>query len=412
MSKKLMSLLLTCCMLFYLSACSTTDTSNKQYESTQTELDNNVDDIVSLVEITSTGQIPYNKFKDCGGYNELYSNVDNLNYFDTELFPFSHKSKYGYADASGNIVISERYDDAIYFSENKAFVKQNNRWKVIDINGNELLTIPEGYDASYSYFREGFCIIRGEFGYYGSKDELNVLVLKEDMTYTQLEIYEELTYVDFKVVYTPEFVGFLIYNCYVPERKFTLYDVTGKVVWTVTQKDESNINKFIVKNGYVNVLNEYGEWGLLNLKNGKVAIDYQYDYIGGYSDGVCTINQYGKWGCIDINGNIVVQPAFTFIGSFSNGRALAMTSDDQWVVIDKSGNVMSEFDISAVGFKYSLEFSKVNGIATFFNGKKYKFPIDIVTNEGKILLSVSDCTELYISNNYIFINDRMYRISR
>lgn len=64
-----------------------------------------------------------------------------LSGFSQELIPTEYNGKFGYNDASGKIVIAAKYNLASEFMGNIAAVSINEKWGIIDKNGNELTKI-------------------------------------------------------------------------------------------------------------------------------------------------------------------------------------------------------------------------------------------------------------------------------
>lgn len=415
---------------------------------------------VALLELSSTGEIPYEYFR-CSMYNS-YDYGDYANYFKTELFPFYYNSKYGFADAQGNIVIKEKYSDVNFFSEDKAFVEENGIWKVIDTKGNELFTVPSEYSCSNVFFKNGKAIIAQKIKFDPARhpydDNLSVLVIDENMQIKEFK-KDGGKQLEAKIINTPEFSGVLTYHLlsypdetestnYRYEYIYTLYNTSGEKVWgvTISSKNRSSewsndsykisdklfsslgspytfeheyitpLHTFIAKDGYMNVVNENKKWGLLDLKSGNLVIDYNYDFMGGYSDKVIPVCSYGKWGYVDIKGNSVISPTFNYTGQFANGRAFVITSDNKQAVIDKKGNIISEYNISwDRDFNQVFPFSEETGISVIVQGKKESGcfgSVTIVTSTGQTLLSKTRCKTIYVSNNYIFFDGTMYEIQK
>lgn len=78
--------------------------------------------------------------------------------------------------------------------------------------------------------------------------------------------------------------------------------------------------------------------------------------VGGYADAdiitedkLVAISQDGKWGFVDLEGNVVIAPAFEKARSFSNGLA-AVYDGTGWGFIDKNGTVVIDCVFSDVGY--------------------------------------------------------------
>ncbi len=419
--------------------------------------------MVSLKEISSTGEILYDNFDgdlfDCGSDRKYaFYNEDSISHLDTDLFPFQYDGKRGYADAHGNIVIDAIYDGASWFSESKAFVmksttymhngveRTSDEYSIIDTTGKELMALPVGYSptlgkysgspekGSGTLFKNGKALLYSRIAD-RANSHTKVLVVNENMKTSEFRINHYAQ--EIRTINTPQFCGVLIY--YTEQNAedkskyngiFALYDLTGKEIWNGTlirSSGESiyiyeknglgNMDGFIAENGYMNIVNEQGKWGLLDLTTGAVKIPCQYDYLGAYSDGLIEICHYGKWGYIDINGNEVIKPAFLYANSFANGRAFVETEKNVFAVIDKSGNIVANYqglgftNVSGKqGYECIIPFAKGTGIGAMTAGYK-KF--SLITSDGRILHTVDDnSATIYVSEKYVFDGERMYEIVR
>ena len=435
---------------------STTTPSNNNDSQKQTT--------VYLKEIKSTGEILYKNFRadifDCGNREAFhFYNEGGEDYLDSDLFIFYHEDKEGYADVHGNIVLDPIYTDAGWFFENKAIVStsdyvayqvngieqsKSREYMIIDTNGNELMTLPQGYTPKISMngYEDTSCFKNGKALFCkressNSGDIIKVLTVNENMTTSEFVIEKALYSIRF--INTPEFCGVLgVYR----ERKedpndyndvYVLYDTIGEIIWQqavsyvdygsskisrtiYNENGLNNIDGFVAKNGYMNIVDQNGKWGLLDLRTGNIKIACQYEYLGSYSDGLIEVCSYEKWGYIDINGNVIIKPAFLYATSFVNGRAFAEQVGNQFTVIDKKGNTVATY--VGLGFTTVLgntltyeavtPFTKSNGIAALTAGHQ-KF--SLITPDGKKIHTVDDNSAMtYISNKYVFDGERMYEI--
>ncbi|MBQ8001620.1 MAG: WG repeat-containing protein [Ruminococcus sp.] len=450
--KKLVAFLLVV-VLFCFSACGENNAVNN------TDVDTYGDSVnltqtteyeereTFLTEITSTGQIPYDKFNHSSWYDS-YTNNDYADYFETELFRFYYDGKYGYCDEYGNIVLNENYDQAGVFSEDKAVVKVDDEWKVIDINGNVLTELPEGYAYEYwnvlfqngklfafekAYVRQAYIGLSGVY-------DLNVITVDDKMQTHEFTIDggEELTY---RAINTPEFSGVLLNYCHFNkdtleyDYDYKLVDCSGNVIWQQVIPDNNFVSDkvdnvlgnmmyfrnamwntplrtFIAKNGYMNIVDENKKWGLIELATGEVVLPCSYDYVGAFSDDVVPVCSYGKWGYADVSGNFVLNPSFSYTGEVTNDRAFAITSDDTCCVIDKAGNIVANYSIT-LDEKVNLvyPFSEETGLAVIIKGYD-RDSACIISDTGELLLSSQDFNGLYFSDDFIFMDSQMYRIEK
>lgn len=431
----------------FTSCKSNNDSSNDEIDKTnsmtlsENKNNENIDeDVKSLVEISSTGQIPYDK---------LHSNSveHGLKTTDTDLFPFIHSSKFGFSDANGNVIISEQYDDIELFSEGKAFVKLNNEWIIIDTEGNHLYKVPKEYNNSLSAdenngFKNGKAICT-----YTSKDSssyyINVFIINSDFSTSQTKIPTNAG-LKYKIVNTPEFAGIITYNAYVEydasgirndKVAYRLFDLSGNKIWEMetsyknfSPKVEqfeyqkalapnyslSVLESINVENGYMNVFDENFKWGLMNVETGEVVLNCNYDYVGTYSNGLCNVCSYGKWGYVDLNGNQAVDFDYEYTEKFVNEKALVIMNDDSFCVIDKTGEVIFDCGIkfnhpSGTQCKYQIHTDlQEKGIILIWNyyGDEY-----YLINIGDSTKAIDEGSFVSIASpNYIFVNKKMFNI--
>lgn len=449
--KKFTAIILTLITIL-LAGCLTSCSGNNKNQPTENNIENNIisdkktkketksetKKSPTLVKIENTGEIPYNLFS-----MKLYKSPHGIGDYgeclDTELFPYRHDKLWGYADETGKIIIKEQYDDAELFSENKAFVEKDGKCYVIDTSGNVLYTMPDsipGFDLGEDtdgskrelswrniVFQNGKAIF--VFSLENSLKK-GFVVLTDDFKLSTFII--DHCY-DVKVVNTPEFSGIAVtrkldYSA----MSYNIYDISGSVIWTLTVEDVSDIiekehtnnynsnfynsERFNSRDGYIALPNAEWQWGLYNLSEKKFVIDCAYDYVDAPSDGLVAICRYGKWGYADLNGTIKIEPSFNFANEFHNGKALVLAEGNELKAIDKDGNITADYNISVTkgsscGFYSPSASSDYNIVAQHLGG------FTIVDYSGNKLYSASaDDYPCYFSDNYIFYNNTMFKITR
>lgn len=87
---------------------------------------------------------------------------------------------------------------------------------------------------------------------------------------------------------------------------------------------------------------EKNKFGCID-KEGNIVIDYVYDWMGYFSEGLCCVEKDGKIGYIDAKGNVVVDFKFVPLDGgnygFSDGLALVYDGNKE-VFIDTKGNAV------------------------------------------------------------------------
>lgn len=446
--KQFTAILLTVVLLLcsFTSCKSNKDSTNDENDnSNNITLSNheNKEDVVqdrkTLAEISSTGQIPYDKF--------CFVSEHGLKTTDTDLFTFKYSSKYGFADSNGNVIIAEQYDDVYLFSEGKAFAKLNNEWIIIDTKGNELCKIPTEYSKSLSThensgFKNGKAICT-----YTSIDSsnyyINILIINSDLSTSQTQIPTNAG-LKYKIVNTPEFAGIITYNAYVEyddsgirndKVAYRLFDLSGNKIWetetlyeTLSPKVEQFeykkalapnyslgvLESLNIENGYMNIFDENFKWGLMNVKTGEIVLNCNYDYVGAYSNGLCNVCSYGKWGFVDLNGSQAMAFNYKYTEKFVNEKALVIMEDNSFCVINKTGEIVFDCGIifnhpSGTQCKYQIHTDlQEKGIIVIWNyyGDEY-----YLINIGDSTKTIDDGLYTSIASpNNIFINKRMFEL--
>lgn len=89
---------------------------------------------------------------------------------------------------------------------------------------------------------------------------------------------------------------------------------------------------------------EDGKWGLID-RTGRLVVDYQYDELGPFSDGMAPVRAGVKWGYVDDTGAVAIAPQYSYVEPFSCGLAHVGNvsnygATDEARCIDKEGNTV------------------------------------------------------------------------
>lgn len=395
---------------------------------------------VGLNEVTQSGAIAYDNFSVRGPY---YTNTDG-----TLGIPFSYNESYGYSNVNGTPIIENMPAGNGYnFSEGYAIVGNT----VIDTAGQRVCELPEYIYGGY--FQDGQALfVRTEQiadSLYARDYNVYIAVLDKNMKFSEnMVILPDGMHVSTNwFASNSDGVGcaFGLYGNKSVESSIGIVNTNGEIIASFNGEKayqsavsafsfvnisaamshssaigltDTDLTKMIfAKNGYVNVMNDSGKWGLMSIVSGQMVIDYQYDYVGAYSDGVIPVCQYGTWGAIDMNGNVVIPcQSYKYISAFVNGRAIAISSSETVCVIDKSGSVVGTVNANVSGSTLSgtrksmfyTDFSEGTNIACIYLYKKAW----LVSNTGEILLSIEinsyDDLEdfLYMNNDYVVVQKK------
>lgn len=125
--------------------------------------------------------------------------------------------------------------------------------------------------------------------------------------------------------------------------------------------------------GLIIARNLFDKFGVFDEK-GNMIVDFIYDKIGNYCDGIASFKLNGKWGFIDRRGNIVIEPIYDWVYNFSEGYA-RVVKNNYFGLIRKDGKVVVDCVLNNAS-------DVVNGVCTI----KGKNNINI-EEKGAILTS-------------------------
>lgn len=252
---------------------------------------------------------------------------------------FTKKGKYGFKDASGNVVVKPKYDHALDFSEGLAAVKKKDYWFFIEANGKK--AFKESFERVES-FKNGMALVMAG-NYYGYiNKEGNLFV---PLQYTQLSPYV---------------------NGVCRAYKKTEYE-SG---WGLLDLQGNELSKFIYAD-----LGEVGEdrvkcvrgvlEGYLNLK-GEEFIPCVYDKIGPFINGWAKVYADKKFGFIDSEGNIAISVLYDYIQPFDEKGMAMAKRNGKLGYITKEGKEVVPFEFDGL-----YKFDK--GLARAKKGEKWGY---------------------------------------
>ena len=262
----------------------------------------------------------------------------------------STNGKYGFLDKSGNMAIPARFDDAADFHDGLARVTVAGRSGFIDKTGAWRIqpTISEGPRAmpvGVGDFSDGLAFISELNGRQGWINTSGTLVLRAPSERGDSWMSASGDFSDGLIVFqlspkqgsAPTTYGYLneAGEVVIPA-KYTFASPFGENLGAVATGDPQS-----------------WEWGFINTA-GKVVIDFKFSYAGQFSEGLASVGLSGKCGYIDNKGAIAVQPQYDTCGDFAEGLAL-IRQGSKWGFIDKQGNMrISPQFRGASGFRAGL----------------------------------------------------------
>lgn len=291
---------------------------------------------------------------------------------------------WGYINASGEFIITPKYEEAQAFQQNGFAIIQKDGLKgLIDLEGRELL--PSIYKEIRN-FEEGISIINYNNEYKVINENGNILF--ESNRY----IYD---FNDGLATFTAEKRGKELYG---------YIDNKGKVVIPP---------KYIAAQDFVDglaiVRDEY-EQNLLIDKSGNTVAELEHDIVMGLSEEtiVYLAENTNKYGYLDISGKILIEAEFSHAESFKNGLAVVSKVDDdgrnKYGLMNKNGELVlnSEHDfIRKIGENLYIVSEPTKELTPVFNLKKA-----IVNNNGEFITEYNFFEAEYFNEELVYVNDK------
>lgn len=261
----------------------------------------------------------------------------NVRFRLLKLLPVLSKTtsgiKWGYVNTSGEFVINPKYSYAEEFQQNGlAVVSKDSLLGIIDEQGNY---VAEPKYQVITNFSEGLAAAADDKGYYIIDEKGREITTKP---YTIIGKFQNGR------------VAFAITN---PDGKWVYgyLDRQGKEIIPAKYQFGEDF-----KEGKALVQTKDGEYVLIGL-NGENLKVYKYSLVDLRSEGLLAFKKdtEGKFGFIDENGEVIIQPQYTGVQAFRDGRAAVNIAEDygnEYGLIDRNGNfvIRPEYnDINPLG---------------------------------------------------------------
>jgi len=247
---------------------------------------------------------------------------------------FSIDYKWGFVNQAKKIVVDYIYDNIFPFSEGLSRVEFDNKYGFINKKGE--LVIPLSFENASDF----------EFGKAKVMTDKNISAYIDKQGNTVVKPY-----------YDSEF----------SDENNNLYDGLVRAYDIATRK--------------------YGFFD----SNGIKVIDYKFDDVSHFSDGLAVICCVDLYGYIDIEGDIVVQPQYERVFSFSENRGM-IKQNGLFGFIDNTGR-----QIIKINYENALNFS--DGLAAVKKNGKWGF----VDCEGNLVIPFKYLNAKQFSENFAFV---------
>ncbi len=241
--------------------------------------------------------------------------------FDKDLYSTGNlvcnDCHWGYIDTLGQIIAPATYDFARDYVNEVGIVECNQKWGVLDIEGNTLL------DCDY--------------------DGINFL---ENTSNEILQIF-------------------------INRQKYGLIDTLGQVTVSLMYDEIGAFtnNRLAVKKN--------NKWGFVN-KNGFEIIPCIYDKVRNFSEGFATVKLKSKWGLINKNGNVIFDFKYSQLGNMNSGLiwfgdslGKGYKNKEEALVIQSDYQSASDFDGQVARVKSKGEYGLIDRYGKFVCKPKF-----------------------------------------
>ena len=253
--------------------------------------------------INNTGKwIATIQFDDCSFYDGIWT----VSIYDGDNY------KYGFIN--GDIVVSPKYDYIGAFSEGLAQARIGDEYIYMNKTGDAVISLNNIENCSFAGdFHDGLAIVKSndKYGYINHSGEI-VIAPKFDFAG---DFHDGLAKVEI----------YYIWGSLNPDNvKCGFINKAGE--FFITQKDWFDYSYGDFHEGLCWIQNRIwfneneDKYGFID-KTGNVVIDFQYDQVEDFHDGLAIVKIDGKEGMIDKTGSIVIKPEYDFLGYFHDSIA-------------------------------------------------------------------------------------------
>ena len=273
-------------------------------------------------------------------------------------------AKWGFKDASGNVVIEAQYQSATSFSEGLSAVSDENGEFYINTKGERVLTVNCVEEPKCGLFRNGVAVVEGKIGDTRSKiliDKTGKRLTKDsyttlkrlgngcfdattsDYTHCVLDKKGNVIIKSYSGTLEDSKYGFLVYSGNNGELVYNIkgkqilkaktgnYTLCADTVWY--QKKFGTVEK--------TVYNWSGKRIGKVSKNIRISADYarKYEFNSGMEPAE---NGKGKYGYINSKGKFVLKPVYNSAGEFAGKKALVSKDASGLYFINAKGKAITK----------------------------------------------------------------------
>ncbi|MBL4648251.1 MAG: WG repeat-containing protein, partial [Aureispira sp.] len=275
-----------------------------------------------------------------------FDNDDDPKYY--RVFEKSGKiycdnAKWGYLDTFGILNSPFKYDYVEDYSNDRALVRKDGKWGMLDEEGNEVLE--PAYD-NFNFLpnsdRKLFFIAQNSVLHGAIDSNANVIV---PVKYSKVRTYHE------DRVAVKNLAG-----------RWGFVNRTGKEVVKAKYRVARDFSEGLA------IIFDQSRWGAIN-PSGGVSIKPQYLRMGDFKEGKAWVHlAKGKKGYIDKNGNLLFSKRFSRLTNFKNGIARVYIRKKGWGLINAKG----EYILKPKKSYEKIEAFNEYGLAKVKIGNKYR----------------------------------------
>jgi hypothetical protein len=298
---------------------------------------------------------------------------------NVKLYPIQVEEKWGYIDKEGKLQINPQFQSADAFREGLALVSIKKGVDNKD-NSNVEVATETPVEQADEYEGDYYSVTRTETpveyaednNYNNDVEEVQTNTvdntpkygfIKEDGSYAINPIYMAATSFS-------EGLAWVVTKGGVP----TAIDKKGKI--QITLKNAKQVRVFHEGLAAFCSINANGEqkWGFIN-KSGEIVINPQFNYVSSFSNGLCAVgNDKDKYGYINKDGKIVVNYQFDAVSDYkpisikqflfikTTKYFATVRTSDKWGAIDKDGKytINPQFQDLSIDTKAGMFLVKMN----------------------------------------------------
>lgn len=264
---------------------------------------------------------------------------------EIDFFIVSKNGKYGLINKKNDIILDFLYNDIIEHSTNYFFLNKGSTWTLVNINTNQQIQFNnEKFPGYNNTFKK-------------KKEELWGVIDKEGNWIVE-PIYEQVD--DFNEGYVALKLDGL----------WGYADSNGEIIIPHMFKEADPFYK-----GTARVIYKGKNWYID--EDGNFVKECLEDYTNRqlrYSEGLATFECNDKWGYLNEEKEVVIEPKYDYVESFSEGLAVAIVEinknsyDQKYVYINTQGNLVIDdnFD-GAFEFKDGIAMIEKGGVMGYID---------------------------------------------